>query len=94
MTPERLHNILLGLRDGAPQDILTAQLGMAAQYATVQPGRSNRVTVDVRFDAHRQVRSEAVILLRDEDTEPFRVLSWRDEDGELSTDERSNTSMR
>jgi general secretion pathway protein K len=93
MTPERLH-IMLGLRAGAPQDVLTAQLGIAAQYATAQPGKSNRISVDVRFDANRRVRSEAVILLRDEDTEPFRVLSWRDEDGELSTDERPNASTR
>jgi general secretion pathway protein K len=93
ITPERLH-IMLGLREGAPQDVLSAQLGMAAQYATVQAGKSNRITVDIRFDADHRAHSEAVILLRDEDSEPYRVLSWRDEDGEPSTDELPNASLR
>jgi general secretion pathway protein K len=92
MTPGRLH-LLLAQRGGAPQDILRAQLGMAAQYATVQPSRANRVTVDVRLDANRRVRSEAVVLLLEEDTEPFHLLSWRD-DIEPSTDDRPRASMR
>jgi general secretion pathway protein K len=79
MTPERF-NIVLGLREGAPQDILSAQLGTAGQFATVQAGKSNRISIDVRFADHR-ARSEAVILLRDDENEPYRVLSWRDEDG-------------
>jgi hypothetical protein len=59
----------------------------------VQPSRANRVTVDVRFDANRRVRSEAVVLLLEEDTEPFHLLSWRD-DIEPSTDDRPRASMR
>jgi general secretion pathway protein K len=93
MTPERFQ-IMLGLREGAPQDILSAQLGTAAQFATVQAGKSNRITVDVRFDADHRAHSEAVILLRDEETEPYRVLSWRDEDEEPLTDELPNGSVR
>jgi general secretion pathway protein K len=80
MTAERL-NVVLGLNDGAPQDILSAQLGAAGQSATVRPGKSNRVSVDVRFADHR-AHLEAVILLRDDDNEPYRVLSWLEEDGE------------
>jgi general secretion pathway protein K len=93
LTPERIQ-LLVAQRDGAPQDILNAQLGMAAQYATVQSSRVNRITVEVRFDASRRVRSEAVVLLLDDDTEPFRVLSWRDEIGEPSSAERPNSAMR
>jgi general secretion pathway protein K len=93
MTPERFH-IMLGLREGASQDILAAQLGMAAQFATVQAGKSNRITVDVRFDADHRAHSEAVILLRDGGTEPYRVLSWRDEDEEPLTDQLPNASVR
>jgi general secretion pathway protein K len=80
LTPERLH-VLLSLRAGAPQDILRAQLGMAVQYANAQPSRSNRVSVEVRFDAARRYRSEAVILLVDDNTQPFRVLTWHDDLG-------------
>lgn len=84
ITPERLR-ILLSQRQGASQDVLKAQLGMAAQYVTVQPGKANRITAAVRFDTKRQVRSEAVVLLPDNDTEPFRMLSWREDIGEPKT---------
>ena len=92
-TPEGLH-ILLSQRAGAPQDVLRAQVGMTAQYVTVQPGNANRVTVDVRLDGNRHVRSEAVVLLLPDDTEPFRMLLWRDEDAEPLPDELANTSLR
>lgn len=86
--------ILLAQREGAPRDILNAQLGPAAQYVTAQSSKANRITVDVRFDTKRRMRSEAVVLLLDDDAAPFRLLLWRDESGELLTDERLNASMR
>jgi general secretion pathway protein K len=86
--------LLLAQREGAPRDILNAQLGAAAQYVTVQSSKANRVTVDVRFDTKRRMRSEAVVLLLEDDVAPFRLLSWRDESGELLTDARLNASMR
>jgi general secretion pathway protein K len=85
---------LLAQREGAPQDIVNAQLGMAAQYVTVQSSKANRITVDMRFDGNRRMRSEAVVLLLDDGADPFRVLSWRDDAGERSTDERPYASMR
>jgi general secretion pathway protein K len=78
VTPEWLH-VLLDQRAGAPQDVLRARLGPAARYITVQPGRANRVMVEVRFDPKRRFRSDIVVLLLDGDSEPFRVLSWRDD---------------
>jgi general secretion pathway protein K len=81
ITPERLQ-ILLSPRQGASQDVLRAQLGMAAQFITMQPSKANRITVAIRFDTNRRVRSQAVVLLPDKDTEPFRMLSWRDDIGE------------
>jgi general secretion pathway protein K len=93
VAPGRIE-ILLAQREGAPQDILNAQLGPAAQYVTAQASKANRVTVDVRFDTNRRMRSEAVVLLLDDDVAPFRFLSWRDETGELLTGERPNASMR
>jgi general secretion pathway protein K len=84
LTPERL-KLLLNQQERAPQDILIAQLGMAAQYTTVESSKANRVTVDVRFKNMR-TRAEAVILLMDRDDEPFRLLSWRDAFGETASD--------
>jgi general secretion pathway protein K len=91
LTPGRIQ-ILLAQRDGAPQDIVNAQLGTAAQYVTVQSGKANRITVDVRLDGNRRMRSEAVVLLLDDGADPFRVLSWRDDSGERSTEERPYAS--
>ncbi len=93
VAPARIE-ILLAQRDGAPRDILNAQLGPAAQYVTAQSTKANRVTVDVRFDAKRRMRSEAVVLLLDDDVAPFRLLSWRDEAGEPLIGERLNASIR
>jgi len=81
VAPARIE-ILLAQRDGAPRDILNAQLGPAAQYVTAQSTKANRVTVDVRFDASAACARRAVVLLLDDDVAPFRLLSWRDETGE------------
>jgi general secretion pathway protein K len=78
ITPDRVQ-ILLSQRQGASQDVLRAQLGMAAQYVTVQPSKTNRITVAIRFKSNRQIFSEAVILLAED--EPFRMLSWRHDIG-------------
>jgi general secretion pathway protein K len=83
ITPDRVQ-LLLSQRQGASQDVLRAQLGMAAQYVTVQPSRTNRVTVGVRFKSNRRIFSEAVILLADKDDEPFRMLSWRYDIGDVN----------
>jgi general secretion pathway protein K len=80
MTPERL-DIAVGLRAGMSQDVISAQLGAAGQFATVQAGKSNRVSVDVRFPDRTTIHAEAVIVLRDDDNEPYRILSWSDADG-------------
>jgi general secretion pathway protein K len=93
VAPGRIE-LLLAQREGAPRDILNAQLGPAAQYVTAQSSKANRVTVDVRFDAKRRMRSEAVVLLLDDDVAPFRLLSWRDETGEPLISERLNASIR
>jgi general secretion pathway protein K len=77
LTPERLQS-LLALRDGGPQDSLNVRLGAAAQFATTQGSRANRITVNVKLAAGRQYQAEAVVLIMDQDTEPYRLLSWRD----------------
>jgi general secretion pathway protein K len=82
ITPDRVA-LLMSQRQGASQDVLRAQLGMAAQYVTSQPSKTNRVTVGIRFKSNRRVFSEAVIMLADKDDEPYRMLSWRHDIGEL-----------
>ncbi|MFL6796082.1 MAG: general secretion pathway protein GspK [Xanthobacteraceae bacterium] len=78
LTPERLHDLVLA-RESAPQDVLRARLGPTARYVTAQAGNAARITVDVRFPGVRPTRTEVVALVLDGDTEPYRVLSWRDD---------------
>jgi general secretion pathway protein K len=84
MSPDRLHSVLVQ-RTAAPQngEALLQLLGPAQQHATIEPGRTTRISVRVDFDNGRQLTSEVVILVGDNDAEPYRVLSWRD-DLELS----------
>ena len=78
LTPERLQ-VLLGLRADAPQDVMRAQLGMTQSYITLTPSRANRVTVDVQLQSGRSIRTQATIFLVPRDTEPYRVLAWRND---------------
>ena len=81
MTSDRLY-AALAQRQRDPQNMqaLVAELGPGARYVTVEGGRATRVTVDVDLGNGRRTRTEVVILLfEDEDTEPYRVLSWSDE---------------
>jgi general secretion pathway protein K len=84
ISPEGVQ-LLMGERgNSVPQDVMRAQLGSATNYVTLQPSAANRIVVDMRFTSKRRVRAEAVVILLDKDTEPYRILSWRDE--ELSAD--------
>jgi general secretion pathway protein K len=71
--------VLLTMRGNGPQDVIRAQLGTALAYVTLNPSRANRVTVDVRQPSGRRTRAEAVIFPLPQDSEPYRVLSWRDD---------------
>ena len=80
MTPERLQNIL-AQRAQSQQDsqTLLKLLGSAAALANVTQNPAARVQLQIRLDNGRVARAEVVILLFRDDTEPFRVLSWRDD---------------
>jgi general secretion pathway protein K len=91
LTPDRLQ-LLLTQREGTPQDVVRAQLGIATSYVTLAASSADRVTVDVRFPTGRRIRSQAVIFLLDKGTEPYRVLSWRDD--EPSIDERYDAGLQ
>jgi general secretion pathway protein K len=78
MTPEGLH-LILDQREAAPLDVLKARIGSATRFTTVDASKASRITVDVRFDATRRNHLEIVVLPLEEDTEPYRILSWRDD---------------
>lgn len=91
LTPALLQQ-LLAQRGGAPQDVLRAQIGAAASYISLQSSVADRIDVDVRFASNRRIHSQAVVLILDKDTEPYRVLSWRDE--ELAINDRFGQGLQ
>jgi general secretion pathway protein K len=96
MTPDRLHEVL-AQRRVVPQnpDRLLSLLGPAQAHATVEGSKAVRVNVRIAFDNGRRMSSEVVIILLDDNaTEPFGVLSWRDELDEPSPTERARASMQ
>jgi len=53
-------------------------LGIAGgEAATLAGSKAYRITVDVEARNGRRSTAEAVILLLESGTEPYRVLSWR-----------------
>ena len=89
MSPERLHGVLAE-REAAPQNAQTllSMLGPAQTHATAEPGKAFRVTVQIVLDNGRRMRSEVVILVPEEDREPYRILSWNDDVDEPAGAER------
>jgi general secretion pathway protein K len=77
-------NAVLAQRDAQDPKATVAMLGQAGDNVSTEARKSVRVDVAVHFDKGRNVNAEAVIMLIDKDTEPFRVLEWRDDfDGPL-----------
>jgi general secretion pathway protein K len=79
MTPDALH-AFLAQRAMAPQNgqILLSLLGGAGTHASIEPTKTTRATIRVNLDNGRQITSETVVFIGDNDNEPYRVLSWRD----------------
>jgi general secretion pathway protein K len=77
MTPDRL-NAFLEQRRSSPQNAKLMLPADAQQYATLEAGKSFRVTVRITFDDGRAENAEVVVLLFDEGDQPFAILSWRD----------------
>ncbi len=85
MTPDVLRQVLAqrakGTNDG---ESLLNLLGPARSNASVTPSKATRVLINVRLGNGRDVFAEVVIVTLQNDDEPFRVLSWRDDiDGPL-----------
>lgn len=79
MSPARL-NSFLNQRETTPHDAdgLALLLGQDQPGATAEGGNTARVRVQVAFDNGRKTASEVVILVGS-GSEPYRVLSWRDD---------------
>ena len=85
MTPEQLQKVL-AQRAQNPRDgqALLRLLGSAAAWANATQNPAARIHVQTRLDNGRTAGAEVVILIFPDETEPFRVLSWRDDsDGSL-----------
>ena len=80
MEAERLHAVLVQ-REAGPQNAqgLLAMLGSAQTLANTQGSKSLRVTARIAFDSGQRMTTEAVIFMLDSGTEPYRILTWRDD---------------
>ncbi len=83
MDPERLNAVLVQ-RQAGPQnaqntEALLAMLGAAQTLANTQSSKALRVTSRIAFDSGQRMTIEAVIFILDNGTEPYRVLTWRDD---------------
>lgn len=77
---EQVNGVLAARQSPRPDGkAILASLGTAQGSATVEPSRSIRVSVGIRFDSGTRATAEIVILLGDDADEPYRVLSWRDD---------------
>ncbi len=85
MTPDVLRQVLAQRAQGTPDgQSLLKLLGPASSNASVTPSKATRVLINVRLGNGRDVFAEVVIVTLQNDDEPFRVLSWRDDiDGPL-----------
>jgi general secretion pathway protein K len=80
VTPDQLQKVL-GARMQNPEDgdALLKLLGSSQALANDKSNPTARVRMQIRLDNGRTARAEVVILVMQNEDEPFRVLSWRDD---------------
>ncbi|MBB5048566.1 general secretion pathway protein K [Rhodopseudomonas rhenobacensis] len=80
MTPERVQSILSAreLNAADPSRVLTLAAA-GGDTVAAEPSRAMRMTVQMTFDNGRQVKSEAVVFVRDDAGEACRVLNVRND---------------
>jgi general secretion pathway protein K len=54
-------------------------LGPAQTLATIQGNKALRVTARMAFDSGQRMTTEVVIFVLDSGTDPYRILTWRDD---------------
>jgi general secretion pathway protein K len=79
ITPEQVNGVLAARRSAPDGQAVLASLEGIRDSATVEMGRSVRVSVGLRFDDGSRANADIVILLTDDGEEPYRILSWRDD---------------
>ena len=81
MNPGLLNEILVRRAQGGRQSAeqLLALLGPTQQIGTISGSKAVRVTSRIVFDSGQRVTSEAVIFILDNGSDPYRVLTWRDD---------------
>jgi general secretion pathway protein K len=74
--------LLLAARERDPKSFQAAlaALDSGNRFVTTEPGKSTRVAVGVTFSSGYQTRTEATIIVIDGDSEPYRVLSYRNDE--------------
>jgi general secretion pathway protein K len=90
VTPEQLP-LLLAARQGDPKGFQSAlaALDSGNRFVTTEPGKSTRVAVGVTFSSGYATRTDATIIVIDGDAEPYRVLSYRNDESSLPTRTRT-----
>ena len=85
VTIDQVQKVLAArMRSQEDGDALLKLLGSAGTLASNKPRPTARVRVQIRLDNGRTARAEVVILVLQNEDEPFRVLCWRDDsDGSL-----------
>jgi general secretion pathway protein K len=79
ITPEQVNGVLAARQSVPDGQAVLASLEGVRDSATVEMGRSVRVSVGLRFDDGSRANADIVILLTDDGQEPYRILSWRDD---------------
>jgi general secretion pathway protein K len=94
MSPARLSSFL-NQRETTPHDPdgFALLLGQDQPGATADGGNTARVRVQVAFDNGRKTASEVVIVIGT-DSEPYRVLWWRDDVDAAPDQPQTATRMR
>jgi general secretion pathway protein K len=78
MTAERLQTILTARSEGmAPLDLL-ALAGESPNLVTTDRSSSTRIAIGIEYVGGRRISSEVVVLLPNDGTEPYRLLSRQD----------------
>jgi general secretion pathway protein K len=90
VTPEQLASLVTE-RQRDPKGFQAAlkALDPSQRFTTTASGKSRRVTIGVTFNSGYQTRTEASIIVIDGDTEPYRILSYRND--EASSPARTQT---
>jgi general secretion pathway protein K len=79
LQPDRIPDVWAELTSASPNlDRLMGLLGRAQAYVTFEPPRVLRLHVSTEV-GHLRRASEVVVLLFDQGSEPFAVLSWNDD---------------